>query len=235
MNTQDIERAQYLIPGLLKKTLGTDDSEWMAQFLNTLRSQGGPVLAEFEQEMAWVERTQQHLAQTSPVFDAQAGWQRMKGRLDTATEKVVGSPPAAPTRPRNVVQWVKSQFRDRIDNAIRWWQKPVVAVLASAMIVGQMGILAVVVRNFYNVAPQAAIVVPASGEKSLPDSITLAVVFKDKATLKQVNHLLGSVQAQVVGGPGAIGVWEIAVPKDRLNEAMKVFGASEIVASAAPQ
>lgn len=235
MNTPDIERARHLIPGLLKKTLGTDDSEWMAHFLDTLRTQGGSVWAEFEQEMAWVERTQQHLTQTSPVFDTQAGWQRMQGRMDAAIENVVASPPAAPTRSRSVVQWVKSQFRDRIDNAIRWWQKPVVAVLASAMIAGQMGLLAVVVRNYYNVLPQAAIVAPASGEKGLPDSITLAVVFKDNSTLKQVHQLLGSVQAQVVGGPGAIGVWEVAVPKDRFNEAMKAFATSEIVVSAAPQ
>lgn len=235
MNTPDIERARHLIPGFLKKTLGTYDSEWMAQFLNTLRSQGGPVLAEFEQEMAWVERTQQHLAQTSPVFDAQAGWQRMQGRLDAATEKIVVSAPAAPARPRSAMQWVKSQFRARVDKTIRWWQKPIVAVMGSAMIIGQMGLLAALVRYTYNVEPQAAIVAPASGEKGLPDSITLAVVFKDNATLKQVQELLASVQAQVVGGPGAIGVWEIAVPKDKLNDAMKVFGASKIVESAAPQ
>jgi hypothetical protein len=235
MNTQDIERAQLLIPGLLKKTLGTDDSKWMAQFLNTLRNQGGPVLAEFEQEMAWVERTQQHLTQNSPVFDAQAGWQRMQGRMDAETEKVIVSPPASTMRSRSVVQRVKSLFRDRVDKAIDWWQKPIVAALASAMIVGQMGLLAIVVRNYYNVAPQTAIVAPASGEKGLPDSITLAVVFNNKATLTQVQQLLGSVQAQVVGGPGAIGVWEIAVPKDKLNEAMKVFRDSNIVESANPQ
>lgn len=235
MNTQDIERAQHLIPGLLKKTLGTDDSEWMAQFLNTLRSQGGPVLAQFEQEMAWVERTQQHLAQISPIFDAQAGWQRMQDRLNAVAEKVIVSPPTSSIRSRNVVQWVKSLFRDQVDKAIGWWQKPIVAALASAMIVGQMGLLAAVVRHIYNVAPQAAIIIPASGEKGLPNSITLAVVFNDKATLTQVQQLLGSMQAQVVGGPGAIGVWEIAVPKERLNEAMKVFGASAIVESATPQ
>lgn len=235
MNTPDIERARYLIPAFLKKTLGSDDSEWMAQFLNTLRTQGGPVLAEFEQEMAWVERTQQHLAQTSPVFDTQVGWQRLQGRIDAATEKVIVSAPAAPARPRSLVQWVKSQFRARVDKAIRWWQKPAVAAMASAMIIGQMGLLAAVVRYTYNVEPQAAIVAPASGEKGLPDSITLAVVFKDNATLMQMQQLLGSVQAQVVGGPGAIGVWEVAVPKDKLNEAMKVFGASNIVESAAPQ
>jgi hypothetical protein len=235
MNTPEFERARHLIPGLLKKTLGTDDSEWMAQFLTTLRSTGGTAAAEFEQEMAWVERTQQHLAQTSPAFDAQAGWQRMQGRLDAASEKVVVPGPAAPARPRGVVQWIKSQFRARVDKTIRWWQKPAVAAMASAMIIGQMGLLAAVVRYTYNVEPQSAIVAPASGEKGLPDSIVLAMVFKDTATLKQVQQLLASVQAQVVGGPGAIGVWEVAVPKDKLNEAMKVFGTSKIVESAAPQ
>lgn len=103
------------------------------------------------------------------------------------------------------------------------------------MLIGQMGLLAAVVRYTYNVEPQTAVVAPASGEKGNPDSITLAVVFKDKATLKQMRQLLDSVQAQVVGGPGAIGVWEVAVPKDKLNEAMKVFGESKIVESAAPQ
>jgi hypothetical protein len=232
MNTPDMERARHLIPGLLKKTLGTDDSEWMAQFLNTLRTQGGTAQAEFEQEMAWVERTQQHLAQTSPVFDAQAGWQRMQGRLSASTN---AAPAAAPSRPRSALAWVKSQFRARLDKAIHWWQKPAVAAMASAMLIGQMGLLAAVVRYTYNVEPQAALVAPAAGEKSNPDSITLAVVFKDKATLKQMRQLLDSVQAQVVGGPGAIGVWEVAVPKDRLNEAMKVFSESKIVESAAPQ
>jgi hypothetical protein len=225
MNTPDMERARHLIPGLLKKTLGTDDSEWMAQFLNTLRSTGGSQMAEFEQEMAWVERTQQHLAQSTPAFDTQAGWQRMQGRLVTA----------APSRTRSAVQWVKSQFRARVDKAIRWWQKPAVAAMASAMLIGQMGLLAAVVRYTYNVEPQAAVVAPASGEKANPDSIILAVVFKDKATLQQMRQLLDSVQAQVSGGPGAIGVWEVAVPKDKLNETIKLFGASKIVESVAPQ
>jgi hypothetical protein len=235
MNTQDIERAQYLIPGLLKKTLTADDSEWMAQFLNTLRSQGGPVLTEFEQEIAWVERTQQHLAETSPVFDEQAGWQRMQDRIEAATEKVSIAPPDRLARQSSVLQRLKSQFSDQIEKIIHWWQKPVVATFALVMIVGQMGLLAAVVSYVYNVEPQTATVTPASGEKGLPNSITLAVVFNDTATLMQVQQLLGSVQAQVVGGPGAIGVWEVAVPKDRLNEAMQVFGDSKIVASAAPQ
>jgi hypothetical protein len=235
MNTPDIERARNLIPGFLKKSLQADDSEWMAQFLNTLRSTGGAPAAEFEQEMAWVERTQQHLTQTSPVFDTQAGWQRMQRRLSASATTATVATAAPPSRPRSALAWVKSQFRARLDKAIRWWQKPAVAAMASAMLIGQMGLLAAVVRYTYNVEPQAVLVAPAAGEKSNPDSISLAVVFKDKATLKQMRQLLDSVQAQVVGGPGAIGVWEVAVPKDRLNEAMKVFSESKIVESAAPQ
>lgn len=239
MNTHDIERARHLIPGLLKKTLDVDDSVWMAQFLKNLRSNGGPVLAEFEQEMAWVERTQQHLAETSPVFDAQIGWQRMQGRLNTVTNTAVKNTVVTQnelsTQSFSVMPWLKSLFRDPVENAMRWWQKPAVAAFATAMLMAQMGLLVVLVRNSYNVETQATIVTPASGEKGLSDSITLMVVFKEQTTLKQVQQLLGSVQAQVTGGPGAIGIWEIAIPKDKMNDAMKVLGASVIVESASPQ
>jgi hypothetical protein len=230
-NMVDIERAKHLIPGYLKKTLSGDDKEWMAQFLNTVQSLGAANAAatEFTQEMAWVQRTQEHLAQSSPAFDAQAGWQRMQNRLATP------SPASAPQRERNVLQWIKAQFRARVERLVRLWQKPIVAATASAMIIGQMGLLAAVVRYTYNVEPQAAVVAPASGSKTGQDTVVLALVFKDKATAEQMRKLLDSVQAQVVGGPGAIGVWEVAVPKDKLNEAMKAFNTSKILESVTPQ
>jgi hypothetical protein len=156
------------------------------------------------------------------------------GPADTANN--AQSPPeTAATRKRSVAQWVKAQFRARIEKFIRMWQKPAVGAMASAMIVGQMGLLAALVRYTYNVEPQASVMAPASGSKVDPDSVVLAVVFKDKATVKQIQQLLSSLQAQVTGGPGAIGVWEVAVPKDKLNEAMKILGSSNIVESAAPQ
>jgi hypothetical protein len=238
VNTTDLQRAQNLIPGFLKKTLNADDKEWMTQFINTLRSQDGPASAEFAQEMAWVERTQEHLAQSTPQFDAQAGWQRMQGRLATPAANASAPKASAPAQPiwyKNPIVWLKDHLRTRADNALQWWQKPIIAATASAMLVGQMGLLAAVVRYMYTVEPQIAIVSPASGNKGTADSVVLAIVFKDKATLLEVRKLLDSVQGHVVGGPGAIGVWEVAVPKEKLGETIKALGAAKIVESVAPQ
>jgi hypothetical protein len=141
----------------------------------------------------------------------------------------------APLHKRSVLQWVKAQIRTRVEKLIRLWRKPATGALASAMIVGQMGLLAALVRYTYNIEPQSSVMAPAAGSKVDQDSIVLAVVFKDKATAKQIQQLLSSVQAQVTGGPGAIGIWEVAVPKDKLNDAMKILGSSKIVESAAPQ
>jgi hypothetical protein len=152
----------------------------------------------------------------------------------SAVDTELLAPAAAAHRPRGAWAWVKSQARARVDKLVGMWQKPVVAAMASAMIIGQMGLLAAVVRYTYNVEPQVALVSPAAGGKVDPDSVVLAIVFKDKTTVKQMNQLLASVQAQVVGGPGAIGVWEVAVPKDKLAEAMKLFGSSKLLESVAP-
>lgn len=247
LSNDDIERARNLIPGYLKKTLPTDDTAWMAHFLNTLNDHGGPTATAFEEEMRWVAHTQAQLAQSTPVFDTQKGWQRMQSRLVAAaplqvtqvTPAAQANPPAAQQRRQapkpSLLTWLKTQIKARIDKAVLTWQKPAIGALASAIIVGQMGLLAAVVKQMSHPDVVVAGVTPSSGSQTLEGSIVLAVVFKDEATLLQMRELLDSVQARVIGGPGAIGVWEVAVPKERLNEAIKALGAAKVVESVAPQ
>ncbi len=238
----DMERATHLIPGFLKKTLSADDKQWMTQFLNTLNQQGGATAVEFAQEMAWVERSQQQLAEDAPRFDAQAGWQRMQGRLDApaAFDTLVPKATVAPKVPPKPAQlaaaflWVKAQVRSRINSAADWWRKPVVGVIASAMIVGQMGLLAAVVKQMSQAPIVAESVLPASGAPSLDGMQVLTVVFKDNASLLDVRTLIDGVQGRVIDGPGALGVWLVAVPKDKLEATLNRLGAANAVESVAP-
>ena len=227
----DSERARHLIPGFLKKTLATDDKEWMTQFLDTLNLQGGTPTVEFAQEMAWVERSQQQLAQDAPNFDAQAGWQRMQSRLNASEQPVrsQGTPLGMAMRR------LKTQIRTRTDSAIAWWRKPIVGVLASAMIVAQMGLLAGVVKRLNQAPPVAESVSPASGAPSLDGMSVLTIVFKDSASLLDVRTVIDNVQGRVVDGPGALGVWQVAVPKDQLNVSLKRLNAAKAVESVASQ
>ena len=227
----DTERARHLIPGFLKKTLAADDKEWMTQFLDTLNLQGGTTAVEFAQEMAWVERSQQQLAQDAPDFDAQAGWQRMQSRLEAPEQPVR----LQVTPLEMAMRRLKAQIRIRADSAIAWWQKPMVGVLAAAMIVTQMGLLAAVVKQMDQVTPVTESVSPASGAPSLDGMKVLTIVFKDSASLLDVRTLIDNVQGRVIDGPGALGVWRVAVPQDKLDASLKRLGAAKAVESVASQ
>ena len=231
----DIDRARHLIPGFLKKTISSDDKEWMTQFLNILSQQSSPEAAEFTHEMAWVERSQQQLAHDAPAFDAQAGWQRMQGRLNAPAQSAKQEQPAKQAPLNTLMAWVKTQIEERITSAAAWWRKPVVGVLASAMIVGQMGLLAAVVKQMSNITPVVEGVTPSTGALSLEGMQVLVIVFKDNASLLEVRTLIDSVQGRVIDGPGALGVWLVAVPKDKLDANTQRLGASKAVESVAPQ
>ena len=235
MFVTDIERARHLIPGFLKKTLNADDKEWMKQFLNTLNLQDGTPAVEFAQEMAWVERSQQQLAQDAPAFDAQAGWKRMQGRLD-APVPLTGQTQLSKAPPwMAAMSWAKTQIRTRLSNAAAWWRKPVVGVLASAMIIAQMGLLAAVVKQMSQVQIVAESVSPSSGTPSLEGLTVLTIVFKDSASLLEVRTLIDSVRGRVIDGPGTLGVWLVAVPNDKLDASLKHLGTAKAVDSVAPQ
>lgn len=230
----DLERARNLIPGFLKKTLAADDKEWMTQFLNTLNQQSGSAAADFNQEMAWVERSQIHLAQDAPAFDAQAGWQRLQHRLAAPAPLAPQKQQVKESFVAAAVSWAKSEIRTRIHSAAAWWRKPVVGVIASAMIVGQMGILAAVVKQMSQATTVVEGVTPSSGAPSLEGLVVLTVVFKDSASLLEVRSLIASVDGRVVDGPGAIGVWQIGVPKGSLDTSLKRLSSAPVVESVAP-
>jgi hypothetical protein len=232
----DLERAQFLIPGYLKKSLGADDYQWMTQFLDQLHrhAQADPQAARredaFKQEMAWVQRSQAQIAEDTPPFDADRGWERMEQRL---TARVVPATAKKPL-PTSPLAWVQAQVDALLNRAAAWWRKPAIGALASAMIVGQMGLLAAVVKQMSPERAEVTSAAPLSGAKSVEGAVVLSVVFKDGASLLDVRQLIDGVQGQVVGGPGALGVWEVAVPKEKLAEALKTFAASPAVASVSP-
>lgn len=231
----DIEHARHLIPGFLKKTLSADDQVWMTQFLETLSRHGGATAADFDQEIAWVQRSQEQLAQAAPNFDAQAGWQRMQGRLDAPAPLAMQQQPAQVKSMTLANPSAKALIHKLICHAAAWWRKPLVGVLASAMIITQMGLLAVVGKQMSQVQTATVSATPLSGAPSLEGLTVLTLVFKDSASLLDVRTLIGSIQGRVIDGPGALGVWQVAVPKDKLDATLERLGASNAIESAAPQ
>jgi hypothetical protein len=235
MNSTDFEKARTLLPSYLKKTISADDKAWMTQFIHNLHDQSlnldeGEV-RQFHDEMAWVELSQQQLEIQTPTFDSEAGWKKMAMKLNLNQ-----STQATTVRStQSVVDVLRSVFNAKFGTLILFWRKPMVGFLASTMIVAQMGLLAALVKYTWQTQRQETVVAPASGDVRMSGMVLFSVMLKDVAKVQEMRALLETMQAQVVSGPSAIGLWVIAVPKDKLIEAAKAFKSSTIVESAEQQ
>jgi hypothetical protein len=112
------------------------------------------------------------------------------------------------------------------------WRKPAVVVLGSAMIVGQMGLLAAVIKKLYTLET-TSMAIPASGSKDAASdkAVTVQVIFKDTTSVADIRKLLEASGAQIVGGPSVIGVWEVQMDKSRQVATMDQISKSEYVES----
>ncbi|WP_185234679.1 hypothetical protein [Teredinibacter franksiae] len=63
--------------------------------------------------------------------------------------------------------------------------------------------------------------VPLSGGES-HQTASLQIVFKQHATALQIQQALSAVQAQIVNGPGALGIYSLATPTESDNEQISV-------------
>lgn len=234
MNSTDFDRAKLLLPSFLKKTISDDDKAWMMQFMQNLQDQNLNLdkgkMRQFSDEMAWVKLSQSQLEQETPAFDSEAGWKKIAMQLNSSINSA-----KAPTIVGSAYGLLKKLLFKKFQLFLLYWRKPMVGVLASTMIVAQMGLLAALVKSTWQTQKAITLVVPASGDVTLKDRVLFSVMLKDAAKVQDMRALLESIQAQVVSGPSAIGIWVIAVPTNKLVDAEKIFKASAFVESADQQ
>ena len=221
---QDWPRAEIFLPAFLKNTLPASDKAWMEQWINQINNQGGELAAALADEMAWTKLAQEQLAKPAAVLNVEAGWHQLQARL--AAEK------AAARSAANVEQdSLLSKLHQWINQAFAWWSRPMVGVLASALLVAQMGLLAAVVKQLYGGKEGQTSGYPASGDTRLANAATFRVVFKPQATAAQIQSLLSGLQGQIVGGPSVLGLWTVQVPLDQQRQAIQALKTSSIVES----
>jgi len=72
------------------------------------------------------------------------------------------------------------------------------------------------------------------GGSGLARGALLQVTFAPQAAEEQIRALLASVDARIVDGPGALGVYTLSVPPERADAAMRALQAAQgVVASVA--
>ena len=227
---QEWARAEHLLPGYLKKTLPESDQEWMKQWTSQIQSAGGQSANALAAETAWTLAAQDALARQAADFNVETGWTKLAAGLQYQPDQP--AQPALSTSQR-FKNWVAKLVRMQQDKALQWWQKPAIGALASAMIVGQMGFLAATVKQVYVLTTDTSMVTPSAGGSRPVDGVLLKVIFKSNASVKDMSATLNSVQGRVTGGPGALGVWEVEVPADKLAVALQTLSKAKTVESVA--
>jgi hypothetical protein len=179
-SSPDCPRAWEAMPWVLQDTATQEQRDWFDHHLAHCES----CRAEFAQQ----SRLQRAMSLPSDIsVDAEAGLQRLLGRLDTPMPTKQEEEP--PTRVR----------------AGGWLTRALVAaVLLQAIGIGALGLkLGWTSQNAsYRTLSQApAVMAPAGAIRVVPDT---------SMTLADWNTLLHSLQLQVVGGPNDVGAYTVA-------------------------
>lgn len=156
-------------------------------------------------ELEWLRALKRDLPATLAIPPGDLGQARLMQRIaiERAGPRVVELP-RRPERPR--------------------WFAPAFA-LAASMLLAQAAVIG------YLVHERNAALAPLSGQPPASGEL-LQVAFKPDATERDIRGLLASIDAELVGGPGAIGVYTIRVPAGRANAAAAALrGRADLVES----
>ena len=148
-------------------------------------------------EAAWLERLDEDLRAATPLPERDPGFEQFMQRLEAQ-------------RAPNVVE-----FRRR--EKPRWFV-PALA-LAATLVVVQAGVIGVLMQE------RDARLTPLSAPPETVEGARLQVTFQPGATEAQIRALLSETGAQIVGGPGALGVYSLAVAPAKLAAARERLAA----------
>lgn len=232
MTHDNYTRAIELIPGHLKNCLSESDSAWMKELLAQLQNNDSAQAEAFAEEMQWVEKTQKQMEQALPHMNVEAGWQHLASKLEASPAQRSAAQATLDAGGNKALAWIKNFVQQRLESLLNLWRKPAIVVLGSAMIIGQMGLLAAVVKKMYSVET-AGIAIPASGAKGAASDqvIVVQVIFKDNTKIADIRKLLDASGTQIIGGPSAIGVWEVQIDKSKQTAAIDQISKSKTVES----
>jgi hypothetical protein len=192
------------LPWYVNGTLGAEDRAWMTGYLAR-----NPDL---QIEVVRLATMRDDMRAALEPATADVGWSRLRQRI--AQEKRAAAP----------------GLMERLRATLERFASPPAFALAAALVVVQFGVIgSLVMRHSHDADDFAAYrSLPGSGFGSGP---ILQVTFKQDATERAMRLLLVDIEGALVGGPGQIGTYFVAVPPARLDAALKRVGESPIVDS----
>ena len=97
-------------------------------------------------------------------------------------------------------------------------RRPGLAFAMMALVIGQAAVIGTLWSG--PAARQEALSGSPADPKTAPGSVVLSVAFNPLASEMVIRGVLAQARAQIVSGPSALGLYQIAVPHEIANESM---------------
>lgn len=153
------------------------------------------------------------LTHDPPGFDPKAHYQRIQGRVASA-------------RPRG--------WQDRWPRWLWAFRQAWVPAVSFGLGAACAAVLMVALAPQW-LHPAAPIEPLGQAQSEVPAAeVVLQVRFRDDATLSALRAALRAADAQVIGGPGALGIWRIRVPAEAEKHSLRLLAANPIVLEVNP-
>lgn len=175
------------------------------------------------------------LAGRSPLLRSELAWlRRLRGQIQLSRLEAEQRPPEAGLDTlMALVQAERSGKLVGLRGRCGAWlaaprRFPVPVGLAAAVVLAQAAVIGALL-----VGPPQQSLAPLSGEAAAGGDL-LQLTFKPRATEAQIRVLLAGLQAEIVSGPGALGVYTVRVPEGKGQAALAgLRGDRAIIESAA--
>lgn len=240
------EEVQDLLPWFAAGSLDAADSrrvaDWLAQH---------PDDADVQAELEWLRLTASQVkaeVQTQ-LPPANQGFDRLleKLRADEAAQAATAAPAPSAESPRPDARRAAARTSpgSSLHKLWRWLRQasPARSLGLAGLALAQAAVIVVLVQTPSDVGGPGQ--VPLSNDPRLPglpalaDAALLQVTFAPTATELQIRTALQQAQATLVAGPGAIGIYTVAVPRAAAARSVAALrqqaGVVESVQEIAPQ
>lgn len=197
----DLQRVRELLPFHALDALGEDDRAFLLSWL----ARHGSAYPEMLAEIAWLQRSAAQARELAQAPAAQAGLVELMTRI--AAE--------SPPKPARVAATTTEAA-----STASWWSRLFASPrlgLAMAVLLLVQGVGLVLLSQRDPAQQEALSGAPAAAPAG---RVLLSVAFKPDAREAELRDLLGRVGAEIVGGPSALGLWQVAVPSAAADQAL---------------
>jgi hypothetical protein len=192
------QRFQELLPWYANRTLGAAERREMDRWITA----SADCRAEFMEVMALAWQIQNEKVSV----DERAGLDKLMAMVRARDAGKLLSLPAS--QPRELPRGESPRFASR-------WYKPVLAVAAAFALIQAGAIL------LFQLPEEAPSIVRPLGVPALSVSSTLLqTTFHAEATDAEIRSLFAKVGAEVISGPGALGIYTVKVPAATADAAL---------------